>query len=154
MSAIKTVASAAAPAAPVAPAPVSYGAWAMTDLSEHFYWSSCEVLNAKGSSGLWNALKPGLRDQETLLLESDADEQLLATVVFNGRVKVHSIQVKRVPHTQVSRQSQTSLRQVSHKSHTSLTHGVTHGVTHPRSKVSCTLKAQRASRVSSMPFLL
>lgn len=122
MSAIKTVASAAAPAAPVAPAPVSYGAWAMTDLSEHFYWSSCDVLNAKGSSGLWNALKPGLRDQETLLLESDADEQLLATVVFNGRVKVHSIQVKRVPHTQVS-----------HKYHTRCHAPSQQGVTHPQS---------------------
>ncbi len=45
----------------------------MVDLVDEIDWSACEVLNATGS--LQNVLKQGLRDQEGLLLESDADEQ-------------------------------------------------------------------------------
>ena len=65
-------APAPAPAPAQAPPP-AYGKAAMVDLVDEIDWSACEVLNATGS--LQNVLKQGLRDQEGLLLESDADEQ-------------------------------------------------------------------------------
>ena len=68
---------AAAPAPAPAPAPPpAYGKAAMVDLVDEIDWSACEVLNATGS--LQNVLKQGLRDQEGMLLESDADEQATA----------------------------------------------------------------------------
>ena len=87
-------APAPAPAEAAAPPPpAAYGAAAMTDLLEHVTWSGCEVLNAVKKDSLGNVLKQGLRDQEDLLLESDADEQLLLTIAFKGPMKVHSLQV-------------------------------------------------------------
>lgn len=80
--------AAAPPAAPPAPA---YGAAAMVDLEDKVNWANCEALNKTSQSSLQNVLKQGLRDQETLLLESDADEQLLLRVAFKSRVKLHSI---------------------------------------------------------------
>ena len=64
-----------------APAPPpAYGAAAMVDLEVKIAWNGCEVLNATKANTLGNAVKQGLRDQEGLLLESDADEQLLITL--------------------------------------------------------------------------
>ena len=65
----------------------------MVDLEDKVNWANCEALNKTSQSSLQNVLKQGLRDQETLLLESDADEQLLLRVAFKSRVKLHSISV-------------------------------------------------------------
>ena len=70
-----------APAPVPAPAPPpAYGKAAMVDLVDEIDWSACEVLNATGS--LQNVLKQGLRDQEGMLLESDADEQATALLTL------------------------------------------------------------------------
>ena len=80
--------------APAPPPPAAYGAAAMIDLIDDIDFKSSEALNAKGGSGaLGNAFKQGLRDQEMLLTESDADEQLLVTIKFKSKVKLHSILV-------------------------------------------------------------
>jgi len=63
----------------------------MTDMESSIAWAGCEVLNAVKADSLGNALKQGLRDQEALLIESDADEQLLITISFISKVKLHSI---------------------------------------------------------------
>ena len=65
----------------------------MVDLEDKIAWNGCEVLNATKANTLGNAVKQGLRDQEGLLLESDADEQLLITLSFNCKVKLHSIAI-------------------------------------------------------------
>jgi len=83
-------AAAAPPAPPPAPA---YGAAAMVDLEDKIDWAKCEALNKTNQSSLQNVLKQGLRDQEMLLLESDADEQLLLSIVFKSRVKLHSMTI-------------------------------------------------------------
>lgn len=83
-------ASAAQPAPAPAPPP-AYGKAAMVDLVDEIDWSACEVLNGSGS--LQNILKQGLRDQEQMLLESDADEQLLVTIAFKTLVKIESLQL-------------------------------------------------------------
>ena len=108
-----------APAPVPAPAPPpAYGKAAMVDLVDEIDWSACEVLNATGS--LKNVLQQGLRDQEGMLLESDADEQatalltliltltltrnpnpepslaprqLLITIAFKTLVKIESLQL-------------------------------------------------------------
>ena len=65
----------------------------MTDLEGSISWSGCEVLNAtKSNSDCINSLlKQGYRDQEEMVVESDADEQLLIAIAFSSKVKVHSI---------------------------------------------------------------
>mmetsp|Transcript_25317 Transcript_25317/g.75209 ORF Transcript_25317/g.75209 Transcript_25317/m.75209 type:complete len:198 (+) Transcript_25317:48-641(+) len=93
MSKLPPAGSAAPSAAPDPPKPAAYGAAAMTDLVDEIQWSSCECLNAASKDGLGRVMKQGLRDQEDLLLESDADEQLLLTIAFKGPMKVHSLQV-------------------------------------------------------------
>ena len=95
MSKLPPAGSAAPSAAPDPPKPAAYGAAAMTDLVDEIQWSSCECLNLNAASkdGLGRVMKQGLRDQEDLLLESDADEQLLLTIAFKGPMKVHSLQV-------------------------------------------------------------
>lgn len=65
----------------------------MVDLVDIIDFKQCEVLNATGSSSVGNAAKQGLRDQEALLCESDADEQLLLTINFTSKTKIHSIEV-------------------------------------------------------------
>ena len=65
----------------------------MVDLADHIDWSACEVLNAAGSSSVRNVLEQGLRDQQEMLLESDADEQLLIKIAFTSLVKIDSLQV-------------------------------------------------------------
>ena len=42
---------------------------------------------------LSKVLKQGLRDQAEMLVKSDADEQLLLSVAFSSKVKVHSIKI-------------------------------------------------------------
>ena len=78
-------------AAPPKAPPPAYGAANMTDLEPLITWASCEVLNANSKTPLGNALKQGMRDQETLIVESDADEQLLLSVALPAPVKLHSI---------------------------------------------------------------
>ena len=63
----------------------------MVDLIDEIEWGSCECLNAVSKDGVGRIMKQGLRDQADLLLESDADEQLLLTIAFKGPTKVHSI---------------------------------------------------------------
>ena len=74
--------------------PPAYGADAMTDLESSISWSGCEVLNAtKPADAAGSLLKQGLRDQAEMLVVSDADEQLLISISFNAKVKIHSISV-------------------------------------------------------------
>jgi hypothetical protein len=63
------------------------------DLVEEIEWTSVECLNQDDSFPAENALKSGLRDQDQMLLKSDADEQLLLTVPFKQLVKLHSMRV-------------------------------------------------------------
>jgi len=97
VAAMSKLASAAptssAAAAPAPPPPPAYGAAAMVDLEPNFLWSGCEVLNAAKKDSLQNALKQGMRDQELMLVESDADEQLLITITFQSKVKLQSISI-------------------------------------------------------------
>ncbi|CAI9102635.1 OLC1v1000934C1 [Oldenlandia corymbosa var. corymbosa] len=64
------------------------------DLLDFVDWSSVECLNQKGANSLPNALKQGYREDDGLVLESDADEQLLIYIPFNQVVKLHSIAIK------------------------------------------------------------
>ncbi|KAL0429514.1 UNVERIFIED_CONTAM: PITH domain-containing protein [Sesamum radiatum] len=64
------------------------------DLLDFVDWSSVECLNQKNSHSLPNALKQGYREDEGLILESDADEQLLIYIPFNQVVKLHSIAIE------------------------------------------------------------
>ncbi|KAI5676695.1 hypothetical protein M9H77_07645 [Catharanthus roseus] len=64
------------------------------DLLDFVDWSSVECLNQSTTHSLPNALKQGYREDEGLVLESDADEQLLMYIPFNQVVKLHSIVVK------------------------------------------------------------
>ena len=85
-------------AAEAAPAPPpAYGAAAMVDLEDLISWNGCEVLNAVKKDSLGNCLKKGLRDQEALLCESDADEQLLINIAFKSKVKLHGIAIAGPP---------------------------------------------------------
>lgn len=86
-----TAAPNASSAAPAPASPPAYGAAAMTDMESLIDFSKSEMLNMTKADALPNALKQGLRDQETLLAESDADEQLLMHITFSTKVKLHSI---------------------------------------------------------------
>jgi len=85
----KMVAPPAGRSEPAAQPPAAYGKDQMTDLEGHIAFDKSEVLNAKGK--LDTVLKQGLRDQDTMLLASDADEELLMNVAFKSAVKVHSL---------------------------------------------------------------
>ena len=64
-------------------------------------WDSCECLNRTPKSSVANILKQGLRDQAELLLESDADEELLLTIVFRSQVRPASFAQSRTTCTRV-----------------------------------------------------
>ncbi|CDP08529.1 unnamed protein product [Coffea canephora] len=64
------------------------------DLLDFVDWSGVECLNQSSTHSLPNALKQGYREDEGLVLESDADEQLLIYIPFNQVVKLHSIIIK------------------------------------------------------------
>lgn len=66
----------------------------MVDMEPHISWSESGCLNTTAKSNIQNVLKQGLRDQQEMLIESDADEQLLLTVAFDQRVKLHSLEMK------------------------------------------------------------
>lgn len=57
-------------------------------------WTGVECLNQNTGHSLVNALKQGYREDEGLILESDADEQLLIYIPFNQVIKLHSILIK------------------------------------------------------------
>ena len=78
----KMVAPTAGRSEPAAQPPAAYGKDQMTDLEGHIAFDKSEVLNAKGK--LDTVLKQGLRDQDTMLLASDADEELLMNVAFKS----------------------------------------------------------------------
>ena len=63
------------------------GAAAMVDLEDQIVWDSCECLNRTPKSSIANILKQGLRDQAEMLLESDADEELLLSISFKSQVR-------------------------------------------------------------------
>jgi hypothetical protein len=48
------------------------------DLLEHIELRQCECLNASGEHTLRHCLEQGLRDQPTLFLQSDCDEEVRA----------------------------------------------------------------------------
>ena len=93
MSDKKLAAPSAEASAPPAAPPPAYGAAATVDLEDQIFWNGCETLNVKGKNDISMVMKQGPRDQADLLIESDADEQLLATVRFNQAVKLHSIMI-------------------------------------------------------------
>ena len=93
MSDKKLAAPSAEASAPPAAPPPAYGAAATVDLEDQIFWNGCETLNVKGKNDIRTVMKQGTRDQADLLIESDADEQLLATVRFNQAVKLHSIMI-------------------------------------------------------------
>uniref|UniRef100_A0A9I9CJ27 PITH domain-containing protein n=1 Tax=Cucumis melo TaxID=3656 RepID=A0A9I9CJ27_CUCME len=64
------------------------------DLSDFINWSGVECLNQNFSHTFTNALNQTCRDNDSLLLESDADEQLLIYIPFNQVVKLHSLVIK------------------------------------------------------------
>ncbi|KAL5730972.1 hypothetical protein ACHQM5_003743 [Ranunculus cassubicifolius] len=57
------------------------------DLLDFIDWTGVECLNYKPNHSMANALKQGYREDEGLVLESDADEQLLIYVPFTQVVK-------------------------------------------------------------------
>ncbi|KAL8166420.1 hypothetical protein V2J09_007919 [Rumex salicifolius] len=64
------------------------------DLIDFIDWRGVECLNQKGSHTVPNALKQGYREDDGLILESDADEQLLIYIPFTQVVKLHSFAIK------------------------------------------------------------
>ncbi|KAL3537829.1 hypothetical protein ACH5RR_001195 [Cinchona calisaya] len=64
------------------------------DLLDFVDWSGVECLNQSNTHSLPNAFKQVYREDEGLVLESDADEQLLIYIPFNQVVKLHSIVIK------------------------------------------------------------
>ncbi|XP_030442208.1 PITH domain-containing protein At3g04780 isoform X1 [Syzygium oleosum] len=64
------------------------------DLSDFIDWSGVECLNQSATHSLPNALKQGYREDDGLLLESDADEQLLIYIPFTQVVKLYALVVK------------------------------------------------------------
>ncbi|XP_022897926.1 PITH domain-containing protein At3g04780 [Olea europaea var. sylvestris] len=64
------------------------------DLLDFVNWSGVECLNQSSSHSLSNALKKGYREDESLNLESDADEQLLIYIPFTQVIKLHSIVIQ------------------------------------------------------------
>jgi len=64
----------------------------MVDMEDQISWSESEALNTK--AGIDAILKQGLRDQDGIVMESDADETLLFHIIFQGNVKLHSFQLK------------------------------------------------------------
>jgi len=65
-----------------------------SDLVEYVDWSSVECLNQKPGQEIGNALKQDHRDDDSLFLESDTDEQLLIFVPFNQNVKLGELVLK------------------------------------------------------------
>lgn len=64
------------------------------DLLDFVDWSGVECLNQSTTNSIPNALKTGYREDEGLVVESDADEQLLIYIPFNQVVKLHSVIIK------------------------------------------------------------
>ncbi|KAJ6353899.1 hypothetical protein OIU76_002839 [Salix suchowensis] len=64
------------------------------DLLDFIDFSGVECLNQSTSHSLSNAIKQGYREDDGLILESDADEQLLIHIPFNQVIKLHSIAIK------------------------------------------------------------
>ncbi|KAG7021152.1 PITH domain-containing protein, partial [Cucurbita argyrosperma subsp. argyrosperma] len=64
------------------------------DLSDFINWSGIECLNQNFSHTFTNALSQTCRDNDSLLLESDADEQILMYIPFNQVIKLHSLVIK------------------------------------------------------------
>mmetsp|Transcript_6395 Transcript_6395/g.17061 ORF Transcript_6395/g.17061 Transcript_6395/m.17061 type:complete len:168 (+) Transcript_6395:75-578(+) len=65
------------------------------DLCDYISYQSLECLNQRPEKPAGNALKQGYRDQEDLVLESDADEQLLLNIEFGQKLKhVSSMVIK------------------------------------------------------------
>ncbi|OWM63903.1 PITH domain-containing protein At3g04780 [Punica granatum] len=63
------------------------------DLVDFIDWSGVECLNQSTVHSFPNALKQGYREDDGLVLESHADEQLLIYIPFIQVVKLHSIVV-------------------------------------------------------------
>ncbi|KAM7272407.1 hypothetical protein ACFE04_027070 [Oxalis oulophora] len=64
------------------------------DLLDFIDWTSIECLNQNPRHLSENAIKQGYREDEALVLESDADEQLLLYIPFTTVVKIHSVVIK------------------------------------------------------------
>lgn len=64
------------------------------DLLEQIELPQCECLNAAKEHTLRHCLEQGLRDQPTLFLQSDCDEELLIKLVFRSPVRLASIRLE------------------------------------------------------------
>mmetsp|Transcript_41999 Transcript_41999/g.50913 ORF Transcript_41999/g.50913 Transcript_41999/m.50913 type:complete len:187 (-) Transcript_41999:568-1128(-) len=64
------------------------------DLLTHIDFSHAQCLNEQPSHAHNNSVHQGLREDDGLFLESDADEQLLLTLPFQQVVKVFSMKIK------------------------------------------------------------
>ncbi|GFH28988.1 PITH domain-containing protein [Haematococcus lacustris] len=68
---------------------------ASRDLIDFINFQAVELLNARDpTSAANNALKQGYREDAGLVMESDADEQLLINLEFNTKVKLMGIVLK------------------------------------------------------------
>ena len=66
---------------------------AMLDLIEHVDQRSVECLNALAEESWRNALWPGPRDQASLTLVSDDDEELILRVEFSSNVRPRAVKI-------------------------------------------------------------
>lgn len=66
----------------------------MADLLEHLELPQCECLNEAKGHTLRHCLEQGSREQESLFLQSDCDEELLITLRFMAPVRVGAIVVQ------------------------------------------------------------
>jgi hypothetical protein len=64
------------------------------DLLEHIELPQCECLNASATHTLRHCLEQGSRDQPTLFLQSDCDEELLISLAFRQPVRISSIRIE------------------------------------------------------------
>ncbi|KAG8460413.1 hypothetical protein KFE25_011904 [Diacronema lutheri] len=69
------------------------------DLLEHIELTQCECLNQSSEHTLRHCLEQGARDQPTLHLQSDCDEELLIRIAFRSPVRLAYLRIEAPPGT-------------------------------------------------------